>query len=66
MDDIIINYLRYILLYFEIMSSLKVNFNKSNLFLITLYFNIDLFVDMLGCKEVFSSSLLGLSLGEDS
>lgn len=48
-----VNYLRYILLCFELMSGLKINFSKSSLFGIALVEDIDRFASMLGCKKAF-------------
>lgn len=55
-----VNYLRYILFYFELMSGLKINFSKSSLFGIALHEDIDRFANMLVCKKAFwpSTSLV--------
>lgn len=46
-----VNYLRYILLCFELMSGLKINFSKSSIFGIALQEDLEILAKMFGCKN---------------
>lgn len=48
LDQIV--FLHFILLWFEIVSSLKINMGKFELVLMAVVPDIDLLVDVLGCK----------------
>lgn len=62
-----VNYLRYILLCFKLMSGLKINFSKSSLFRIAIVDDLDMFASMLGYKVAsWPTSYLGLPLGDKS
>lgn len=66
LDDSIeqINYLRYYLLGFEMMSGLRINFAKCSLFGVADATNLEVMSAMMGCKTDFlPSNYLGLPLG---
>ncbi|XP_026458519.1 uncharacterized protein LOC113359036 [Papaver somniferum] len=61
------NYLRYYLIGFEMVSGLKINFAKCGLFGVAGARNIDSMTAMLGCKtEILPSSYLCIPLGDSS
>ena len=56
--------LRMILIWFEVMSSLKMNLGKLELVPVGVVHNIDLLLNVLGCKQgTFPMKCLGLPLG---
>ena len=57
-------FLRLILSWFEIVSGLKINLDKSELVLVGVVPNFEMLVDVLGCKQgSLSMKYLGLPLG---
>lgn len=67
LDDSIkqMNFLRFYLLGFQILSGLHINFSKCSIFCVAGAVNLDPMERMLGCNpEVFPSSYLGLPLGD--
>ena len=57
--------LRMVLIWFEVVSSLKVNLGKSELVAVGAVHNMDLLVAVLGCmQESLPMKYLGLPLGE--
>lgn len=62
-----VNYLRYCLLGFEMLSGLRINFAKCSLFGIAGAGNLEAMSAMMGCKtELLPSNYLGLPLGDNS
>jgi len=56
--------LRYILIWFQVMSSLRINLAKSSILPVGSVDNIQILVGLLGCKiDSFPLTYLGLSLG---